>query len=87
MYNFRKDGYLFDKEAILTYIITKKNEYSRKLKEYERQKRIEDAEDAAVTALAEQKVLQRFINTEHNIVTAGGSKMSRNFWCSLDFCS
>uniref|UniRef100_A0A1A9WBN3 Nitric oxide synthase-interacting protein homolog n=1 Tax=Glossina brevipalpis TaxID=37001 RepID=A0A1A9WBN3_9MUSC len=34
-----KDGYLFDKEAILEYIITKKNEYSRKLKEYEKLKK------------------------------------------------
>jgi hypothetical protein len=38
---YRSDGYLFDKEAILEYIITKKNEYFRKLKEYEKQKRKE----------------------------------------------
>lgn len=31
------DGHLFDKEAILEYIISKKNEISRKIKEYERQ--------------------------------------------------
>jgi nitric oxide synthase-interacting protein len=36
---YRSDGYLFDKEAILEYIITKKTEYYRKLKEYEKQKR------------------------------------------------
>ncbi|XP_037044798.1 nitric oxide synthase-interacting protein homolog [Bradysia coprophila] len=63
-----KDGYLFDKESILQYIITKKNEYSRKLKEYERQKRMEDSEVADNNAAEEQKKLQRFINTEHNIV-------------------
>lgn len=34
----RKDGYLFDKESILEYILTKKKEYARKLKEYEKQK-------------------------------------------------
>jgi nitric oxide synthase-interacting protein len=39
---YRPDGYLFDKEAILEYIITKKNEYYRKLKEYEKQKRKEE---------------------------------------------
>jgi nitric oxide synthase-interacting protein len=39
---YRSDGYLFDKEVILEYIITKKNEYSRKLKEYEKQKRKEE---------------------------------------------
>jgi len=39
---YRPNGYLFDKEAILEYIITKKNEYFRKLKEYEKQKRKEE---------------------------------------------
>jgi len=38
----RPGGFLFDKEAILEYIITKKNEYCRKLKEYEKQKRKEE---------------------------------------------
>ena len=32
------EGWLFDKEALLKYIIEKKQEYARKLKEYERQK-------------------------------------------------
>lgn len=39
---YRKDGYLFDKEAILEYILTKKREYGRKLKEYEKQKHKEE---------------------------------------------
>lgn len=38
---YRKDGYLFDKEAILEYVLTKKKEYTRKLKEYEKQKQQE----------------------------------------------
>ncbi|KYN09328.1 Nitric oxide synthase-interacting protein like protein [Trachymyrmex cornetzi] len=37
-----KDGFLFDKEAILEYILTKKKEYARKLKEYEKQKQKEE---------------------------------------------
>nr|CAD7408957.1 unnamed protein product [Timema cristinae] len=32
-----KDGYLFDKEAILEYICTKKLDYATKMKEYEKQ--------------------------------------------------
>lgn len=44
-YVYSKDGYLFDKEVILQYIINKKNEYSRKLKEYEKQKRKEEVYD------------------------------------------
>lgn len=39
---YRKDGYLFDKEALLEYILTKKREYARQLKEYEKQKRKEE---------------------------------------------
>ncbi len=34
----RPDGYLYDKEAILEYIIHQKREIARKLKEYEKQK-------------------------------------------------
>ncbi|XP_052870646.1 nitric oxide synthase-interacting protein homolog isoform X2 [Anopheles cruzii] len=64
-----KDGYLFDKEAILTYIISKKNEYGRKMKEYEKQSKA-DEEDRAAQADAEvQKKLDKFISTEKNIVT------------------
>ena len=40
-FSYRKDGYLFDKEAILEYVLTKKKEYARKLKEYEKQKQQE----------------------------------------------
>ncbi len=74
MFLYSKDEYLFDKESILQYIITKKNEYARKLKEYERQKRMEDTEVAENNAVEEQKKLQRFINTEQNIV---GSQLSK----------
>ncbi|CAD7080759.1 unnamed protein product [Hermetia illucens] len=77
-----KDGYLFDKEAILQYIITKKNEYSRKLKEYEKQRKIEEAEEAQLSAVEEQRRLEKFINTEKNIVTksslAIGSKIDKS---------
>lgn len=66
----RKDGYLFDKEAILQYIISKKTEYARKLKEYERQRQIEDNEIAETDALEEHKKLMKFINTERNVVTS-----------------
>jgi hypothetical protein len=34
----RPDGYLYDKEAILEYIVHQKREIARKLKEYEKQK-------------------------------------------------
>ncbi|XP_055315400.1 nitric oxide synthase-interacting protein homolog [Sitodiplosis mosellana] len=65
-----KDGYLFDKEAILQYIITKKTDYAKKLKAYERQKQAERSEEAEANALEEQKKLMKFIDTEKNIVTS-----------------
>ncbi|XP_001654595.2 nitric oxide synthase-interacting protein homolog [Aedes aegypti] len=65
-----KDGYLFDKEAILTYIITKKKEFARKMKEYERQLK-EDEEEQVEKANAEtKKQVDRFISTEKNIVSS-----------------
>ncbi|XP_052895301.1 nitric oxide synthase-interacting protein homolog [Anopheles moucheti] len=64
-----KDGYLFDKEAILTYIISKKNEYSRKMKEYEKQVKQDEEEETAKANAEQQKKLDRFISTEKNIVS------------------
>lgn len=65
-----KDGYLFDKEAILEYIVMKKNEISRKLKEYEKQKRKEEAELAELAIAEKQSKLNNFLMTEKNIVSA-----------------
>ena len=35
---FRPDGFVYDKEAILEYILTKKRENSKKMREFEKQK-------------------------------------------------
>lgn len=67
--NISKDGYLFDKEVILQYIITKKNEYSRKLKEYERLKKKEDDELEQKVMEATDKKINNFLNSENNIVS------------------
>lgn len=71
-----KDGYLFDKEAILQYIITKKTEYAKKLKEYERQKRLGENEASEANALEEHKKLMKFVNTEKNVITPKGTPIS-----------
>ncbi|XP_044272662.1 nitric oxide synthase-interacting protein homolog isoform X2 [Tribolium madens] len=72
-----KDGYLFDKEVILEYIIAKKNENSRKLKEYERLKRKEDeiSLDKA-TAETNQKV-ERFLKGENSIISKPTSHFTK----------
>ncbi|XP_012218214.1 nitric oxide synthase-interacting protein homolog [Linepithema humile] len=72
-----KDGYLFDKEAILEYVLTKKKEYTRKLKEYEKQKRKEEEQSQEQTATEELKKLQDFLNSEKTIVSKGPSAIDR----------
>jgi len=64
-----KDGYLFDKEVILEYIIAKKNEYSRKLKEYERLKKKEADELVNKKAEESEKKVQTFLKNENNIIS------------------
>lgn len=66
---FSKDGYLFDKEVILEYVIRKKNEYSRQLKEYERLKKKEEEESALQTSKELDNKISSFLKTENNIVS------------------
>ncbi|XP_068245745.1 nitric oxide synthase-interacting protein homolog [Palaemon carinicauda] len=58
------DGYLFDKESILEYIITKKNEVSRKMKEYEKQCKKERNELAELGEAEQRSQVEKFLNTE-----------------------
>lgn len=60
---------MFDKEVILQYIISKKNEYSKKLKEYEQLKKKEENEDAEKEAQALDKKVSSFLKCENNIVS------------------
>lgn len=62
-----KDGYLFDKEAILEYVITKKGEYTRQLKKYEKQLKKDEAEKAELAAAEKEANLIKFMNRENNI--------------------
>lgn len=64
-----KDGYLFDKEVILQYIITKKNEYSRKLKQYDKLKKQEDEDLQEKVAAETNKKVTNFLKGESNIVS------------------
>ncbi|ALC44449.1 CG6179 [Drosophila busckii] len=64
-----KDGFLFDKEAILQYIVTKKNEHSRKMKEYERLRRVEENEIAQEASNMQQARMTSFVNAEKPTTT------------------
>jgi len=72
------DGYLFDKEVILEYIIKKKNEISKQLKEFERQKQKEKDELSLANASKTNAVLQGLVNvqkgfTENPVLGNAGS--------------
>lgn len=71
-----KDGYLFDKEAILEYVITKKNEYTRLLKKYEKQLKKDDAEKAELAAAEKEANLIKFMNREKNIASSSVASLS-----------
>ena len=82
------EGWLFDKEAVLKYIIEKKQEYARKLKEYERQKD-RDLKDLHDIADAERQAnVEKFEKAEKSILpnsssASGSSSSSKNlpsFW-------
>ncbi|XP_022169755.1 nitric oxide synthase-interacting protein homolog [Myzus persicae] len=58
------EGHLFDKEALLQYMITKKTEYCRKLKEYEKQKHKEEEELAELGRAEQQSKVNDFLKRE-----------------------
>jgi len=61
------DGFLYDKESLLEYIITKKNENSRKMKEFERQRRLEESEAALQVQQETQAKVSKFVQQEKDI--------------------
>lgn len=72
------DGWLFDKEALLKYIIQKKQEYARKLKEYERQKDRDLKDLHELAAVEKQSALEKFEKAEKNIVYNKYKKVTKS---------
>ncbi|XP_045135025.1 nitric oxide synthase-interacting protein homolog [Portunus trituberculatus] len=64
------EGHLFDKEAILEYIISKKNEISRKMKEYDRQCKKEQTELAELSEAENRSRVEKFLQTEMAVSSA-----------------
>ncbi|XP_046573705.1 nitric oxide synthase-interacting protein-like [Haliotis rubra] len=62
------DGYLYDKEAILEYIIHQKREIARKLKEFEKQKTKLETEKAELSKAAVEAKKTAFVQRETNPV-------------------
>lgn len=75
------DGNLYDKEAILEFIIHQKREIARKLKECEKQKGKQEKELKELSKLAQQEKLKNFmakqsIGTKTASASAGGPSTS-----------
>ncbi|KAK8754371.1 hypothetical protein OTU49_015892 [Cherax quadricarinatus] len=64
------DGHLFDKEAILEYIISKKNEIRRKIKEYEKQCKKEQSELEEIGEAENRSRVEKFLQTEMAVSSA-----------------
>lgn len=63
------DGYLYDKEAILEYVIHQKKEIARRMKEYENQQKKETDEMAELAKAEEESKAQKFMEMEKSIVS------------------
>ncbi|XP_053213750.1 nitric oxide synthase-interacting protein homolog isoform X2 [Panonychus citri] len=72
------NGYLFDKEAILEYIIHKKAENARKLKQYEKERKRQEMEMAELADAEEQTKAEKFINMERGLINPNKSNPKRD---------
>jgi nitric oxide synthase-interacting protein len=71
---------LYDKQSILEYIITKKNEGSRKMKEFEKQKRTETEELAALAQAERNDQVKKFVKQESNIILPSSLNQKSRHW-------
>ncbi|CAI5790049.1 nitric oxide synthase-interacting protein [Podarcis muralis] len=63
------DGYLYEKEAILEYILHQKKEIARQMKAYEKQKNEKKTELAELSKAAKESKVKNFLDKEMSIVS------------------
>ncbi|XP_020391548.1 nitric oxide synthase-interacting protein [Rhincodon typus] len=63
------DGYLYEKEAILEYILHQKTEIAKKIKAYEKQKNIKKTELAELAKAEKETKVKAFLEKESTIVS------------------
>lgn len=63
------DGFLFEREAILEYILHQKNEIAKKTRAYEKQLKAEGEELKTLSRAAKESRVQNFLKKEGSIVT------------------
>uniref|UniRef100_A0A673GZM2 Nitric oxide synthase-interacting protein n=1 Tax=Sinocyclocheilus rhinocerous TaxID=307959 RepID=A0A673GZM2_9TELE len=64
-----EDGYLYEKEAILQYILHQKTDIAKKMKAYEKQKRALKSEGQLESKFEERERAEKFKQRENNIVS------------------
>lgn len=72
----RPEGYLYDKEAVLTYIVNQKAEIARQLKQYEKDRLKEERELAELAAKEFNDKKARFVSQEMTVMNSSGSTSS-----------
>ncbi|XP_074659970.1 nitric oxide synthase-interacting protein-like [Tubulanus polymorphus] len=63
------EGFLFDKEALIEYILQQKKDIARKLKEYEKQKKKEQSDEKELFAKERQSKVEKFVEKESSIIS------------------
>ncbi|KAJ8251096.1 hypothetical protein GJAV_G00217210 [Gymnothorax javanicus] len=63
------DGYLYEKQAILEYILHQKTEIARKMKAYEKQKRAQMSDSQMESSSEEREKVEKFKKRESSIVS------------------
>ena len=61
---FSPDGYLYDKESVLSYILNQKLEIARKLKKYEKDRKNEERELQELAEKEQNDKMQKFVHQE-----------------------
>ncbi|XP_076852341.1 nitric oxide synthase-interacting protein [Brachyhypopomus gauderio] len=64
-----EDGYLYEREAILEYILHQKTDIAKKMKAYEKQKRALRSEDRLESSSEEREKVEKFKKKEGSIVS------------------
>ncbi|XP_077475248.1 nitric oxide synthase-interacting protein [Stigmatopora argus] len=63
------DGFLYEKQAILEYILHQKTEIARKMKAYEKQKQAQKTDSQLVSKSEEREKVEKFKTRENSIVS------------------
>ncbi|CAH2318973.1 nitric oxide synthase-interacting [Pelobates cultripes] len=64
-----QDGYIYEKEAILEYILHHKKEIARLMKAYEKQKKDKKAEEEELNKAAKESKMKVFLDKEMSIIS------------------